>query len=257
MNEGHEGSEHARSEQSTRAAFDDLRRAFIVPVEPSVAQQHLDAMFATAGDRSDTVAAQRSRRKRKLLAAAGVSAGLVFATSGLAAAGVLPEPVQRAIARAASPLGIRLPDGSSLRPSSPDGNGNQTGPDGGGGSSDQAPASDRSSTSTAPTSTSPPGNSENAPGQGGENPGNAESAPGQQTDPGNSQNAPGLGGPNPGQAPNGPGQGGQNPGNSGNSNAGGNGNGNAGGNVTPTTPTRPTTPTPPTTPPARGGGKNK
>jgi hypothetical protein len=51
----------------------------------------------------------------------------------------------------------------------------------------------------------PAGNSKEAPGRGGDNPGQADSAPGQQSDPGNSENAPGLGGVNPGRSDSPPG----------------------------------------------------
>src|SRR5262245_34433604 len=126
MNDGTEGREEAPVEDlelALGATLVDLRQAFLVPAGPDVAVRHLDAMFEAA--RSPASRPVPLRRRRKALAAAGVCAGLVVATSGLAAAGVLPEPLQRAIARAADPLGIHLPDGSSLRPSSPDGDGNQ------------------------------------------------------------------------------------------------------------------------------------
>jgi len=69
-----------------------------------------------------------------------------------------------------------------------------------------------------------PGNSGNAPGQGGNSPGNSGNAPGQGgNSPGNSGNAPGQIGNSPGNSGNAPGHGGNNPGN-------GNGNGNGRGN---------------------------
>src|SRR5262245_13412734 len=103
----------------------DLRDAFLAPVPDDVAARHLAVLDGAMAElQTDALANQRRRRHRKVAAAVGVSAGFVIATGGLAAAGVLPEPVQRVIATAASPLGIHLPDGSSLRPSSPDGDGN-------------------------------------------------------------------------------------------------------------------------------------
>ncbi|MBI2705982.1 MAG: hypothetical protein HYX32_11940 [Actinobacteria bacterium] len=174
---------------------DDLRVAYIRPIPRVIEYQHLEAMFEV-GVPSEKISSQH--RGRAALLAGGIGGGLVIATGGLAAAGVLPDLVQRPISSAVRPLGIHIPQGADDRPSSPPGTEVPAGAQGGVTSPDDTPPSNRSRDGSGDPAS--PGQSEQAPSLGGPNPGNAENAPGQAKQPGNSENAPGLGGPNPGQA---------------------------------------------------------
>jgi hypothetical protein len=179
----------------------DLRAAYLVDPDELLARRHLSAMAIAAAEVAAAEPAPRRRRRRRVLVPVGVAGGLILATSGLAAAGVLPGPVQRAVAAAARPFGVELQtDSSPIRSDTP-GAGGRTAD---AGSPDTGP----------PTSTPPVDPSQDAPGHGGTNPGQSEQAPGQQDAPGASGDAPGHGGENPGQSDQAPGQGGANPGQS-------------------------------------------
>jgi hypothetical protein len=201
------------------ADLDALRRALVHPPSSEIATRHLSRITGDAGralrgqglaSHYDELAARREHRRRRWAVAAVASVGVVLGTGGLAAAGVLPTPVQDVIADVARPFGLDLPH-SDDEPGS-----------GGGGSS---------TSTTSGSSQDAPGQSGDAPGQGGTSPGQSEGAPGQGgTSPGQSDEAPGLGGSPAGQSDEAPGLGGSSPGGSGNSNAGGNENSNAGGN---------------------------
>ena len=160
----------------------------------------------------------RLRRGRVAVAAAAAFAGLV-AAGGLAAAGVLPGPIQDEVARLAEPIGVHLPDSGGHHAEDP---GQETpGPAVDRQDSDPAAASEGSTTTTAPVigegqSGTAPGQSGTAPGQSGAAPGQSGAAPGQSgAAPGQSGAAPGQSGAAPGQSGAAPGQSGAAPGQSG------------------------------------------
>ena len=174
----------------------DLRSTFLVAPDEEVTSRHLAAMRKEAGVTAPRKfsSSPRSRRRRSLVAV-GVGGGLVLATGGLAAAGVLPGPLQGTVAAVAHPFGIQLPSGDSA----PGTDRTPADQNGGGGPS-----------AGTPTSVPPTDPWQSAPGQGGTNPGRSDEAPGQQDDPGSSDSAPGHGGDNPGQSDQAPGHGGDN-----------------------------------------------
>lgn len=181
----------------------DLKVAFLVPPDELTTRRHLAALAAAGSDHESSATRSRRSRRRRILVPIGVTGGLILATSGLAAADVLPAPVQRAVAAVAAPFGIDLhateaPEGGPTQPDSnesDDGDVTPAGP-----TSTDGPAADESN----PT---PPVNpSQDAPGHGGTNPGKSDQAPGQQKDPGQSGSAPGHGGPNPGKSDQAPGR---------------------------------------------------
>lgn len=155
-----------------------LRSHYLQPPSDELAERHLARMMAAVTADGvidlDTIDLRPPRRVRRAVVASLVGAS-VLSISGLAAAGVLPAPVQSRVAAMVQPLGLQLPGGVDAP-----------------GQSEDAPGHGGDS----------PGQSEDAPGRGGENPGNSEQAPGQ-------------GGENPGKSDQAPGQGGQNPGNPG------------------------------------------
>ena len=211
------------------SVVDDLRLALASPVDDAVAERHLAALFAEADalaatDRhasSAPVAAFRSRR-RLAVAAAGVAVAL-GATSGLAAANMLPAPAQDAVAATAEVFGVDLPSSDDVpdttpggeapaRPSSTTGDPTDPGQTDGG-ETGELP-SQGSGQPTDPGQPGPP------PGQDGTNPGQGNPDPdpgdgnqgqgqgsGQPTDPGQPGPPPGQDGTNPGQGNPDPGDG--------------------------------------------------
>jgi hypothetical protein len=94
----------------------------------------------------------RAMRSRFAARTAAVAATFVAATGGLAAAGALPGPVQRAVSHAASEVGVHLPEGTNGVPGAGDENdpSNNHGTPGGG--------SDNSGSNAGNTPTSHPDN---------------------------------------------------------------------------------------------------
>jgi hypothetical protein len=140
----------------------DLRAVFVHDADPELTQRFVDAMASAAGG---AVLPRRSlRRRRAAMAGAVVVAGL-FTTVGLAAADVLPTPIQDGVARLVRPLGIDLPDSGD--------------DDGSRGAIEHDPATtfDRER----------PGATTDSPGPGSDNPGSAGAAPGQTAAGGNNQ----------------------------------------------------------------------
>lgn len=98
------------------AAGDDLAST---PVPDAAAERHLAAIVSLAAEHAHTVPAvpavgtrpQRVRRVLGLTAVKlGLAAGVAAATTGgLAAAGSLPDPIQRVVSDGAGRIGIQLP----------------------------------------------------------------------------------------------------------------------------------------------------
>jgi len=170
----------------------ELRECFLVTPSAEVAQRHLDAMFAaiTVAERPDDAAAGHvvAMRARRRWIAGAAAAGALALTSGLAAAGELPAPLQQRVSGVVANVGIHVPTGVDV-PQSPDG---------------EHPVDDPAGTNGNPQNDGN-GQSEDAPGHGGDAPGQSEDAPGQGGDsPGQSENAPGKGGSDPGNSGNAP-----------------------------------------------------
>src|SRR4051812_38952933 len=90
----------------------DLRTAFVREPDPAVADRHVAAMVAAASAASavgSTMVVTGPSRRRQLAVAGGVVAAALAFTGGLAAAGVLPRPLQDAVADFVRPVGIDLP----------------------------------------------------------------------------------------------------------------------------------------------------
>ena len=233
----------------------ELRRLYLVAPAAAVEEQHLARMIAVRETSAAAVVAPLGRIRRRRAAVAGAIVAATMAGSiGLAAAGVLPGPLQNAAAAAVRPLGLQL---HTTDPEAP-------------------PAgSQPAATTTVPGTGNGTGSAaDDAPGRGGENPGQSADSPGQATDPGRSQDAPGHGEDNPGRSDEAPGHTGEAPGKSAEAPGhGGDKPGNPGGVtssvappstkppvVPPSTarPTPPTSVTPPTTvkvPPSTEPGK--
>ncbi len=186
--------------------------------------RHLAAMEAAANDVADAVGAAGRQRPRALVLVGAATLGVLALTSGLAAAGTLPAPVQRQAARMAHAVGLEIPGRGDAVKEVPTG-GSAPGPDPTSrrsprpnrGSTDPSPppatvgsgaATGRSSVPTpaaippipapAPDVPDVPGGSGDAPGRtgsGSDAPGNSGNAPGHAdpvpSAPGNSGNAPG------------------------------------------------------------------
>jgi hypothetical protein len=83
----------------------DLRSVFVRAPSSQTAERHLAAMVSAS---VAPVVPLRSGRKRAAVAGVVAAAAIVL-TGGLAAAGVLPAPVQDRVSRLARPLGVNLP----------------------------------------------------------------------------------------------------------------------------------------------------
>ena len=219
----------------------DLKDAFLVPPDELTTRRHLAALAEARDDiEAASSRSRRARRRRRILVPIGVSGGLILATSGLAAAGELPAPIQHAVAAVAAPFGIDLPETDA--PSAPQGTpgteddpstavtSTPAAPSGGPDADTSSPSpgadtarsapgqvgTDPPPSDRAPEQSTGPGKSDQVPGHGGTNPGKSGQAPGHGgTDPGKSGQAPGHGGTNPGKSGQAPGHGGTNPGKSG------------------------------------------
>jgi hypothetical protein len=110
MPELHDGGSQAVLDR----VADDLKAAFVRTPDAGTESRHLAAMAAAARGVAalDSGAGARSRPRRRTsrTAVASVIAGAtIVVTGGLAAAGVLPAPLQTDVARLVRPLGITLP----------------------------------------------------------------------------------------------------------------------------------------------------
>jgi len=88
-----------------QATAADLRAVFVRDPEPEIVDRHLAAMASAV---RAPVISLTSRRHRVAVAGAVVAVGVLL-TGGLAAAGVLPAPVQNGAARLLHPVGIEIP----------------------------------------------------------------------------------------------------------------------------------------------------
>jgi hypothetical protein len=142
----------------------DLRTVFVRDPQPETAAQHVAAMVSVS---LAPVVPLRRRRKRAAVVGAVALVG-VMASGGLAAAGVLPAPLQSGVAHLVRPIGIDLPD-----------SGSHAGQEGSG-----DPAPDRGQTDRAPGQQDDPSpsTSTEAPGQSGDTPSPSTPAPGQSGD---------------------------------------------------------------------------
>src|SRR5688572_33368634 len=88
----------------------DLQAAFVAPPADDVRERHLMAMKAV--EPAPAPARMGRRRSRLGVRGAVAAAGLVLVGgSALAATGTFPDPLQDAISRAASAVGIDVPPG--------------------------------------------------------------------------------------------------------------------------------------------------
>ncbi len=203
----------------------DLKVAFLVPPDELTTRRHLAGLAAFRANQQ-SARSRRTRRRRRILVPLGVTGGLILATSGLAAANVLPAPMQNAVAAVEAPFGIELPttdtpdDGPSRSnddrdrgtDSTPAGPTTSESPRVDGSSPNPPAAPSQGAAGQAGTN---PGHSDQAPGHTGTNPGNSDQAPGHTgTNPGHSDQAPGHTGTNPGHSDQAPGHTGTNPGHS-------------------------------------------
>ena len=156
---------------------DQLRAALVQPVDEGVAERHLEAIFAAADEHTKGVIDLRSRSRRRGVVGGAIAIATLTVTSGLAAAGTLPSPIQDAVSSVASVFSIDLP-------SSSDSDGGIDGVDVPG---DDAPGR----TGATPGAT--------APGQTGDTPSGPEDTPGA-TAPGQTGEPPGGSGSNPGNS---------------------------------------------------------
>ena len=111
--------DHDRALSPAEAAIaSDLRAAFLIEPDPATAQRHVAAMGAARqAGRTRSAISLSAYRSRKGLIAAGLAGAVVLGSAGAAAAGTLPDPLQRAVASACRPVGINLPvpaDGTSV-----------------------------------------------------------------------------------------------------------------------------------------------
>lgn len=107
----------------------DLNRAFPVSSTEALEGTHVSAMLATSrlmAANGEVVEAQPRRQpmfttfmhsRMAKISAAVAAAMLAFA--GVAAAGVLPSPLQNAVADAVAPAGINLPGGTEVKATEP------------------------------------------------------------------------------------------------------------------------------------------
>ena len=92
-----------------------LREAYLEPPAEDVAERHLAAMMAA----SELGSLRAARRRRKWMIGMGLGAGVLAGTTGLAAAGMLPAPLQGAVADLVSPLGWHIPGGDDAPADAP------------------------------------------------------------------------------------------------------------------------------------------
>ena len=161
------------------------------------------------------------RRFAVVLGSVGVIGWLTMASAGalvgISAVGKLPDPIQQFVADVVGTVGIDLPDPAQARTDNERRQSDSTG------STTTSSVGGTTTPSSPNGNTTSPGQSGNAPGQGGTAPGQSGNAPGQGgtapgqggTSPGQSGDAPGQGGTSPGQSGDAPGQGGTSPGQSG------------------------------------------
>ncbi|MGZ4735257.1 MAG: hypothetical protein ACXVJW_18825 [Acidimicrobiia bacterium] len=197
----------------------ELRDELCVAPDEHVRAAHLAAIDAAVMD----AAAHRmprpeypSRRTRVFALTAAATIGVLGITGGMAAAGTLPGPAQREVARVADAVGWEIPGhpGASVHVPASDAKPGRKSPSastttsvhGEGRSGKQTPAATNgASDTTAPTGpVTSPGNSGTAPGQTGTTPGQTGTTPGQSGSgsgaPGNSGNAPGQTNSSPGKS---------------------------------------------------------
>jgi hypothetical protein len=98
-------------EEAARRTVAQMRGELLVAPSETVAEQHLAAMRAAIGTTPATpeVIDLRARRVRRAIAGTTIGLLALGATGGLAAAGVLPAPLQDALSRAARVVAIDLP----------------------------------------------------------------------------------------------------------------------------------------------------
>ena len=89
----------------------DLRAAFLVDPDPTLTERHVAAMVAARrAHLAPPAISLATHRTRKALVAAGLAGAVVLGSAGVAAAaGGLPDGLQRAVASAIRPVGIHLP----------------------------------------------------------------------------------------------------------------------------------------------------
>ncbi len=99
----------------------DLRAAFLVEPDADVTERHVAAMVAARrAHLAPPVASLVGYRTRKAVMAAGLAGAVVLGSAGVAAAaGGLPDPLQRAAASIVRPVGIHLPEPAEHRRESP------------------------------------------------------------------------------------------------------------------------------------------
>ena len=86
-----------------------LRDDLCLPPDAFTRARHLAAMDAASSTLAPVVGAERRRRPRAVLLVGAATLGVLALTSGLAAAGTLPAPVQRQAARVAHAVGWDIP----------------------------------------------------------------------------------------------------------------------------------------------------
>ena len=100
----------------------DLRAAFLVDPDPTLTERHVAAMVAARRARlAPPAISLATHRTRKALVAAGLAGAVVLGSAGVAAAaGGLPDGLQRAVASAIRPVGIHLPVPAERKDDNPD-----------------------------------------------------------------------------------------------------------------------------------------
>jgi hypothetical protein len=169
--------------------FEELERELVHPPDERTRWIHLSAMASSAGVRPPS-SRPRRRRAPKIAATMGACALVVGLTGGLAAAGSLPQPLQRVGAGIARTIGIHVDDpgpvGGRTKPETPAPRGKTSNP--GTGNPDTRNPSDTMppSPDAAPPSVPGPVANGGAAGHSGEAPGHTDAPP-----PGSSDAAPG------------------------------------------------------------------
>jgi len=138
----------------------DLRAHFLVEPDELTARRHLGRILAARDELTKTAAVAQPRR-RVWATAAVASAISLFGTAGMAAAGVLPEPMQNLAADVVAPIGVDLPRKGPIAagepsPGSSTGTGRQTDPSPTTPNPDRAPDLTGPASSGSPSTTTPP-----------------------------------------------------------------------------------------------------
>lgn len=100
---------HGLADRRMTTLHDDLRDLYLTDVPAATEQTHLQRIDAAT--RSLGAPTPRAAAHRRLLAGTGIAAVVFVSGAGLAAAGVLPPPVQHRIAALGVTFGLHLPSG--------------------------------------------------------------------------------------------------------------------------------------------------